>query len=169
MKHKHHIIPRHAGGTDDSSNIVELTVEEHAEAHRILYEECGRKEDLCAWKGLSGQWTKFQVHNYLRTGSKHTEETKQKISDAKRGVRLTEEHKKKISASGKGKKQPESQKQKVADKLSIQWRITDPNGNSFIITNLCQFARERGLDQGNLVKVAQGIMKQSKGYIVSYA
>lgn len=26
MKHKHHIIPKHAGGTDDASNIVELTV-----------------------------------------------------------------------------------------------------------------------------------------------
>ena len=23
LKHKHHIIPRHAGGTDDPSNIVE--------------------------------------------------------------------------------------------------------------------------------------------------
>jgi hypothetical protein len=36
MKHKHHIIPRHAGGTDDSSNIIELTVEEHAEEHKEI-------------------------------------------------------------------------------------------------------------------------------------
>lgn len=67
VKHKHHIVPKHMGGTDDPSNLVELTVEEHAEAHRKLYEEHGRKEDLCAWKGLSGQWTRLQVHNYLRT------------------------------------------------------------------------------------------------------
>ena len=40
--HRHHIIPRHAGGTDDPSNIIELSVEEHAEAHRILYEQYGR-------------------------------------------------------------------------------------------------------------------------------
>lgn len=40
--HRHHIIPRHAGGTDDPSNLVELTVEEHAEAHRILWERDGR-------------------------------------------------------------------------------------------------------------------------------
>ena len=40
--HKHHIIPRHAGGTDDSSNLVELTVEAHAEAHKKLYEEHDR-------------------------------------------------------------------------------------------------------------------------------
>ena len=54
MKHLHHIIPKHAGGTDDPSNLVELTVEEHAEAHRILFEQYGRWEDEIAWKGLSG-------------------------------------------------------------------------------------------------------------------
>jgi hypothetical protein len=37
MKHKHHIIPKHMGGTDDSDNLVELTIEEHAEAHRIAH------------------------------------------------------------------------------------------------------------------------------------
>ena len=36
--HKHHIIPKHMGGTDDPSNLIELTIEEHAEAHRKLFE-----------------------------------------------------------------------------------------------------------------------------------
>ena len=54
MKHKHHIIPKHMGGTDDPSNLVELTVEEHAEAHRKLYEEHGHWQDYLAWKGLAG-------------------------------------------------------------------------------------------------------------------
>lgn len=54
-KHKHHILPKHAGGTDDPDNLVELTVEEHAEAHRLLFEEHGRAEDEIAWKALSGQ------------------------------------------------------------------------------------------------------------------
>lgn len=54
MKHLHHVIPKHIGGTDDPSNLIELTVEEHAEAHRKLYEEFGRWQDLLAWKGLSG-------------------------------------------------------------------------------------------------------------------
>ena len=43
LKHKHHIIPRHAGGTDDPLNLVELTVEEHALAHKLLYEKYGKK------------------------------------------------------------------------------------------------------------------------------
>jgi hypothetical protein len=54
MKHKHHIIPKHAGGTDDPSNLIELTVEEHAEAHRVLYEQYGNEKDRIAWLGLSG-------------------------------------------------------------------------------------------------------------------
>ena len=61
MKHKHHIIPKHMGGTDDESNLVELTIEEHAEAHRKLYEEHGKLEDYLAWKGLSGQIGKSEI------------------------------------------------------------------------------------------------------------
>jgi hypothetical protein len=61
MKHKHHIIPRHAGGTDEPSNIVELTVEEHAEAHKKLYEMYGKHEDYVAWKCLSGTISKQEI------------------------------------------------------------------------------------------------------------
>ena len=60
-KHKHHIIPKHAGGSDDPSNLIELTVEEHAEAHRKLYEEHGRWQDKVAWKALSGMIGKEDV------------------------------------------------------------------------------------------------------------
>lgn len=53
MSHKHHIIPKHAGGTDDPSNLVELSVADHAEAHRLLYEQYGRWQDYVAWQGLA--------------------------------------------------------------------------------------------------------------------
>lgn len=55
MKHIHHIIPKHMGGTDDPSNLIELTVEEHSQAHLRLYEQHGKKEDLCAYYMLSGK------------------------------------------------------------------------------------------------------------------
>ena len=57
MKHKHHIVPKHMGGNDEPENIVELSIEEHAEAHRKLYEEHGKWQDLIAWKGLLGLLT----------------------------------------------------------------------------------------------------------------
>lgn len=53
MSHRHHIIPKYAGGTDDPSNLVELSVAEHAEAHKILYEQYGNWQDYVAWQGLA--------------------------------------------------------------------------------------------------------------------
>ena len=61
MNHIHHIIPRHAGGTDDPSNLVSLTIEEHAEAHKLLFEKYGKDEDRIAWLALSGQISKKEV------------------------------------------------------------------------------------------------------------
>lgn len=49
------------GGSDDPSNIVELTLEEHAEAHKKLYEEYGLWQDRIAWLGLSGQIGKEEI------------------------------------------------------------------------------------------------------------
>ena len=55
MKHIHHIVPRHMGGGDEPENLIELTVEEHALAHKKLWEEHGKEEDRIAWYALSGQ------------------------------------------------------------------------------------------------------------------
>lgn len=59
--HKHHIIPKHIGGKDDPENLVELTIEEHAEAHKKLFEKYGKIEDKIAWLALSGQITSSEA------------------------------------------------------------------------------------------------------------
>lgn len=118
--HKHHIIPRHVGGSNDATNIVELTIEEHAEAHRLLYEQYNRQEDYLAWKGLTGLIGKDEMINAKCSlnssrpgslnpfyGKKHSEETKRKISEKRKGhsdnkgIPKSEEHKKKIGANRK--------------------------------------------------------------------
>lgn len=45
----HHIIPKHAGGTDDIENLIAVTKEEHAQLHLNRYEEFGDFRDLCAY------------------------------------------------------------------------------------------------------------------------
>ena len=126
--HKHHIVPRHMGGTDDPSNLVELTIEEHAEAHRKLFEQHGHWQDEIAWKALSGQISNAEAIKFAQsianTGRKrtHSEETKKKMSESaknrspcsdtarknmseaqKRRPPITEETRQKISESGKGR------------------------------------------------------------------
>ena len=48
MIHRHHIVPKHAGGTEDEDNIVLLTIEEHADAHNLLYCIYKRWQDKAA-------------------------------------------------------------------------------------------------------------------------
>lgn len=61
MKHKHHIVPKHAGGTDEPSNLVEVSVEEHAELHLYEYLCHGLREDFLAYHALSGQIGKEEI------------------------------------------------------------------------------------------------------------
>ena len=120
MKHKHHIIPRHMGGSDDPSNLIELTVEEHAEAHRKLWEEYGNIKDYCAWKGLEGTIGKEEIVRLLMdpTGRIHTEETKQKISQSHKGKsKHTEESKEKLRQFRTGMKLSEEHKAKISKSL----------------------------------------------------
>jgi|AACY02.15.fsa_nt_gi molecular chaperone DnaK (HSP70) len=131
--HRHHIIPRHAGGTDDPSNLIQLTVEEHAEAHKKLWEEYGRIEDKIAWKGLSGIIGKEEIVYYVNEerkrkiskantgqishnrGKKFSNEIREKMSKSMKGISKSEEHKKKLSQSMKGKTASEETKKKMSE------------------------------------------------------
>lgn len=55
------------GGSDDPSNIIELTVEEHAEAHKKLYEEFGHLQDKLAWQGLLGLISNAEIVHTLQS------------------------------------------------------------------------------------------------------
>lgn len=103
--HKHHITPKHMGGSDDPSNLIELTVEEHAEAHRKLWEEHGNEYDKIAWMSLTGQidnaearilavieWNKNRIIS---------DETKEKISESLKKYYSDPKNREKTSESTK--------------------------------------------------------------------
>ena len=102
-------------GTNDPSNLVELTVEEHAEAHRKLYEQYGHWEDNCAFLALSGRIGQEEIlrmkQGMANKGKKRSPETIAKLKEAcrlrterQRADGTLERANKKRSESHKGKK-----------------------------------------------------------------
>ena len=74
--HKHHIVPKHMGGTDEKSNLIELTIAEHAEAHRLLYEKYNQTQDKVAWMGLARIMPYADIiHTLLSEGKKGSKKT----------------------------------------------------------------------------------------------
>lgn len=137
IMHKHHVIPRHEWkirfgnlkGFNSFDNVVWLTIEQHAEAHKLLYELNSSHFDLCAYKILSAlsrgdteevrriSATEVNRGNQYAKGKRHirSEEYRNKMSESMRGncglignknasgkhkkTILTQEHKEKIRQS----------------------------------------------------------------------
>jgi hypothetical protein len=116
MKHKHHIVPKHAGGTDDPSNLVEVSVTQHAMFHYCEWRLHGRWEDKCAWQVLANN-VKHPLHV---KGRKLTDTQRKDISERMRGnthgaVPCSEEKKEKLRKINTGKKLTEETKEKLRE------------------------------------------------------
>lgn len=115
--HRHHIIPRHAGGSDDESNIVHLTIAEHAEAHLVLFQKFGRWQDKIAWKMLSGQINlaeaRLAANIASQKGRAKSAEHRRKLSESRLGKPVPEHVRRKSAASRIGLRHSEETKQKI--------------------------------------------------------
>lgn len=157
--HKHHIVPKHAGGTDDPLNIIQLTVEAHAEAHKELWETHGRWQDKVAWLCLSKQISKDEVarliiseanlghtrnvgENNPMFGRTHSENARQRIGQAaktrqtgiKRGP-MSEDTRRKISEAHKGKKKSPEHIKKLSENRMGENNPNYKHGNRSTIPN----------------------------------
>lgn len=152
IKHKHHIIPKHAGGTNDPSNIVELTIGEHANAHKELFDMYGMPEDQLAWRGLSGMIDKSEIIHELCViasnkatrlkgvhhqfyGKKRPEHSvfMKKWADT---YNKTEEHINNL-------KKAVSMNNKINPPRSNSWKVS-VDGVEFNVLNLKKYCRENG-------------------------
>lgn len=115
--HRHHVIPRHAGGTDDESNIAHLTIAEHAEAHRVLFEKFGRWQDKIAWQLLSGQINfaeaRLAANIASQKGRTKSAEHRRKLSESRLGKPVPEHVRRKSAASRTGLRHSDETKQKI--------------------------------------------------------
>lgn len=96
--HLHHIVPKRMGGTDDPSNLVELTIYDHAIAHRHLWKMYGDDGDR-------------KAYYYLIGAADKGDELYEKISENTKIALSNPEVRKRISESAKRTKStPEARK-----------------------------------------------------------
>lgn len=114
----------------------------------------------------SKEWANLRMENGVDgapIGNSFSLETIEKMRQSKIGKRPREYYVE-IAKMKIGFKQSNYQKQRVRETFEREWIVITPKGQSTTIINLRKFCLENGLDQGNMVKVSQGILKQHKGW-----
>jgi hypothetical protein len=103
-----------------------------------------------------------------RTGKKQSPEVIEKIAKSRTGILHTEETKRKMSESMRGKKRgPHSDavKQKISEgKAKYEYKITDPNGNTYTTRSLNMFCKEHDLLQSHMSATAREEANSYKGW-----
>ena len=163
MKHKHHIIPRYEGGSNDADNLVELTPTQHSMWHFAEYLRKGNLEDWCASRMILGD-----VNNpeFRKNSSQLGNQKIRHLLDNDNTYR------EKVSEIGKrngvlGNKAQRDKLKKEGRTIAEQsWIITTPTGEELQITNLAKYCREHNLSKHKMCVVAKGTYKQHRGYSV---
>lgn len=170
--HKHHIIPRHMGGTNDLSNLIELSVADHAEAHRLLYENHGKYEDLYAYQALSGQISSDKARRevcrqrMIANNPTNNPETVKKILESRKHYKHSEETKKNMTNASLGKRKSKEHAANIGKSHSKSYRVRTPNGETIDVVSLRQFCIANSLQEALMYKVASGTRTHHKGYNV---
>lgn len=135
LQHRHHIVPRHDGGTDEPENLTPpISVQMHAEFHRDRWEALGQVGDFIAWQTLTGQIKisdgAVMASRTANSGRKLSaawrakisasgkgrlvsEETRAKLSSANKGKTLSAEHRAKVGLASRGRRPSEETRRKI--------------------------------------------------------
>ncbi len=181
-------ISRGGGSKKSSSNELQHN-QRISESRKAFFQT----PDGVEWKSqLRVRMIEYNTSRLGKPGHKHSRETVEQIRAKNIGQKRTDDVKKKHSLQMKkrwadgvfanrpkrtkeqmlacgctmlGKKQSAQQKSKVSVALSKTYTVRFPDGSVHTVINLCEFARNHGLDQGNLSRTL-GCNSTHKGYTV---
>jgi hypothetical protein len=129
-KERHHIIPKCMGGSNDKSNLVDLTAREHFICHMLLCEIHPDENKLVTSLWLMVIGKKRKKENQYLIGSRIYESLKIKNSlnqsKIKKGRKLSEETKQKMRQAKLGKKLSDGHKQKMRKPKSSTENMSRP-------------------------------------------
>jgi hypothetical protein len=155
------------GGSDDPSNLVQLTIEEHAQAHHELWLKYQKKEDYLAYMGLLKLISKEEIIKELCShkgtqhpsygkrgkdnpnfGKKRTEDQRNKISNALKNYckHRSESHEKNLRQSLYS---PETN-EKRTNNIAKKWKIIYPDGSEKIIHNISDWCKENNFPKSSV-------------------
>lgn len=99
-KERHHIIPKSIGGSNDQSNLVDLTAREHFIAHFLLAKIYGGTQwhAIKRMRGNNGFYINSRLYEVSR------KEIAKEVGKRMAGIPKTDEQRAKMSASAMGKK-----------------------------------------------------------------
>lgn len=173
------VIDRKNGDTSGIFHIIEENIDEsQIDAREMFYIKKFRNEGVKLTNltdgGEGGKGFTDEINKRAalkRTGLKRSEETKQKISQQKKGVPLTQFHKDALKKAWETRiPLPPEHYQKISKlnrgKINIQkYRLLDPSGMEHITENgLTDFCRSRNLKSGTLHKTLTGERVHHKGW-----
>ena len=182
MRHKHHIVPRYRGGSDDPSNLVDVSINQHIMFHFCEYQLHGDIRDKLAYKGLSGK--DDEREELLREMSMGrfwvTNGTENKLLDRgteipynwKKGRVMDPQIGKKIGDRHRGRKQSAEWIKKrldaTAETNSKEFIVIPPDGDPYTYKGKRNFCREKGwpIKSGEvrINEVIKGKRRIYKGY-----
>jgi len=185
----HHIIPRSLGGTDSKDNLVKLTAREHYICHLLLpkmLEGENKYKMLCAILRMAHsnqkqritipsriyekvKIEKAKLHSELFSdknnpfyGKKHSEETKQKLREARarqvdrQGDTMSEEARKKLSQAAKGRIFSDEHKNKISSSLKETYK------NPALRAAISNRRKGNSLSTETKIKLAEACRKKAK-------
>lgn len=149
-KERHHIIPKCLGGSNDPTNLVELTAREHFLSHQLLCEIYPKKDKLkyALWymanvdkvtKRYGSSSRKYEQLRIMFSNIKRSKKTRQKMSNSHLGKKMSKES---IAKSVEHRKQKIKQFSLdgtyIRDWDSIKEANESLNIKVGVITNVCQ-------------------------------
>uniref|UniRef100_A0A173GAZ5 Putative homing endonuclease n=1 Tax=Escherichia phage UFV-AREG1 TaxID=1837867 RepID=A0A173GAZ5_9CAUD len=151
-KERHHIIPKCLGGSNDASNLVDLTPEEHYVAHQLLVKIHPNSLKLSYAAIKMSVYSKDNIerkntnkrHGWLRRKLAISVSENNKGKPAwNKGIPVTDEHR---------------------EKLQTTWVFTFPDGHEEIHKGLREFCELHSLNASAMSAVCKGKRSQHKGF-----
>jgi hypothetical protein len=133
-REKHHVIPRCLGGTNQNTNLVNLTAREHFIVHKLLCEIYPNESKLVyAYWMMSRRVSNLKYTRSYQVSSAEYDRARQLFSKTssinQKGKTLTDEHKQKLSIAAKTRKTriPIKHSEETKSRLSMLYKGTTRN------------------------------------------